>query len=139
MSKYSYIELKTGFSYYQGGKRSPIGAEKRAKGISLGWLHHKGRNRHHWEYWLDDGPDGIIAQKMPLRYVLEMFCDTVAASMIYKGQDYTDDSARQYYEDHRRGRLIHPQTDALLCHLYEYLAANGLDATIDHILKDIKR
>lgn len=54
LSKYSYIELKTGFHYYQ-GFRSPIDAEKEEKGYSLGWLHHKGRNKHHWEYWLDFG------------------------------------------------------------------------------------
>ena len=48
LSKYSYIELKTGFKYYQ-GYRSPIDAEKEEKGYSLGWLHHKGRNKHHWE------------------------------------------------------------------------------------------
>lgn len=40
LSKYSYIELKTGFHYYQ-GFRSPIDAEKEEKGYSLGWLHHK--------------------------------------------------------------------------------------------------
>ena len=83
LSKYSYIELKTGFHYYQ-GFRSPIDAEKEEKGYSLGWLHHKGRNKHHWEYWLDFGVDGIYACKMPTNYVIEMFCDRVAASMIYQ-------------------------------------------------------
>ena len=52
LSKYSYIELKTGFHYYQ-GFRSPIDAEKEEKGYSLGWLHHKGRNKHHWEKYTD--------------------------------------------------------------------------------------
>ena len=34
LSKYSYIELKTGFHYYQ-GFRSPIDAEKEEKGRQL--------------------------------------------------------------------------------------------------------
>ena len=114
------IELKTGFHYYQ-GFRSPIDAEKEEKGYSLGWLHHKGRNKHHWEYWLDFGVDGIYACKMPTNYVIEMFCDRVAASMIYQKEKYTDSSALEYYENGRGKILIHQETDALIHHLLKYL------------------
>ncbi len=133
LSKYSYVELKTGFHYYQ-GFRSPIDAEKEEKGYSLGWLHHKGRNKHHWEYWLDFGKDGIYACKMPMNYVLEMFCDRVAASMIYQGENYTDSSAFDYYIAGRKHILIHKQTDALIYHLLEHLSKHGLDQTIQYIL-----
>lgn len=133
LSKYSYVELKTGFHYYQ-GFRSPIDAEKEEKGYSLGWLHHKGRNKHHWEYWLDFGRDGIYACKMPMDYVLEMFCDRVAASMIYQGKNYTDSSAFDYYIAGRNHILIHQQTDALIYHLLEHLSIHGLDQTIQYIL-----
>ncbi len=137
LSKYSYTELKTGFKYYQ-GYRSPIDAEKEEKGYSMGWMHHKGRNKHHWEYWLDNSPNGVIPIEMPKRYALEMFCDGVAASMIYKGDAYTDRSPLDYFEGGRKVRLMHPNTDALLTHLFNHLADNGLDKTIEHILKDIK-
>lgn len=83
MSKYSPIELRTGFKYYQ-GFRSPIDAQKEEEGYSMSWLHHKGRNPHHWEYWLDNSKNGVAPVKMPERYVYEMFCDRVAASMIYQ-------------------------------------------------------
>ena len=137
LSKYSYIELKTGFHYYQ-GFRSPIDAEKEEKGYSLGWLHHKGRNKHHWEYWLDFGVNGIYACKMPTNYVIEMFCDRVAASMIYQKEKYTDSSALEYYENGRGKILIHPETDALIHHLLKYLSENGLDQTIHYIVTEIK-
>lgn len=137
LSKYSPVELKMGFHYYQ-GYRSPIDAEKEEKGYSLGWLHHKGRNKHHWEYWLDNSKDGVIALRMPKEYALEMFCDCVAASMIYKGKDYNDRSALDYFEGGRKVRLMHSETDALLTYLFNYLASNGLDKTIEHI-KVIKR
>lgn len=52
LSKYSFIEFFSGVKYYQ-GYRSPIDAEKEDKGYSLGWLHHKGRNKHHFEFWLE--------------------------------------------------------------------------------------
>lgn len=136
LSKYSFIELKTGFKYYQ-GFRSPIDAQKEAEGYSLSWLHHKGRNKHHWEYWLDNSKNGIIAVKMPVNYVVEMFCDRVAASMIYQKENYTDSSALEYYEAGRNRILIHPETDALIHHLLTYLSQNGLDATIEYIRKKI--
>ena len=138
LSKYSYIELKTGFKYYQ-GYRSPIDAEKEEKGYSLGWLHHKGRNKHHWEDWLDFGKDGIYRCQMPVNYVIEMFCDRVAASMIYQKEKYTDSSALDYYIQGRDKILIHPNTDALIFSLLTYLSKNGLDKTIEYIKKEVKQ
>ena len=138
LSKYSYIKLKTGFKYYQ-GYRSPIDAEKEEKGYSLGWLHHKGRNKHHWEYWLDFGKDGIYPCQMPVNYVIEMFCDRVAASMIYQKEKYTDSSALDYYIQGRDKILIHPNTDALIFSLLTYLSKNGLDKTIEYIKKEVKQ
>ena len=54
MSKYSPTEFLVGCRYYQ-GTRSPNNAEREAKGYSSAWLHHKGRNKHHYEYWIDYG------------------------------------------------------------------------------------
>lgn len=137
LSKYSFVELRTGFHYYQ-GFRSPIDKEKEEKGYSLGWLHHKGRNKHHWEYWLDFGKDGLYACKMPTNYVIEMFCDRVAASMIYQKEKYNDASALNYYIQGRNRIIIHPETDALIYSLLEYLSIHGLDQTIEYIKKEIK-
>lgn len=137
LSKYSYVELRTGFHYYQ-GFRSPIDAEKEAKGYSMGWLHHKGRNKHHWEYWLDFNKDGIYACKMPTNYVIEMFCDRVVASQIYQRENYTDHSALNYYIQGRHHILIHPETDQLITHLLKYLSLHGLDETVAYIISEIK-
>ena len=82
MSKYSPTEFLVGCRYYQ-GTRSPNNAEREATGYSKAWLHHKGRNKHHYEYWIDysvDPGEGIVGQKMPIKYVIEMFMDRVAAS-----------------------------------------------------------
>ncbi|MCD7883777.1 MAG: DUF5662 family protein [Lachnospiraceae bacterium] len=53
LSKYMPSELLEGFRYYEDGKSSPNNAERIDKGYSEAWMHHKGRNRHHFEYWLD--------------------------------------------------------------------------------------
>lgn len=55
LSKYSPTEFLVGMKYYQ-GNRSPNNAEREDTGVSLSWLHHKGRNRHHYEYWVDYDP-----------------------------------------------------------------------------------
>ena len=139
LSKYSYIELKTGFHYYQ-GFRSPIDAEKEEKGYSLGWLHHKGRNKHHFEYWIDYGmppADGMIGMKMPTRYVVEMFVDRIAASRNYMKEDYTDASALAYYRRGCHKYIIHPETAALLEKLLVMLAEKGEEETFSYVRREV--
>ena len=94
LSKYSPTEFIPGCIYYQ-GDHSPNEAERQAKGYTAAWLHHKGRNRHHLEYWIDYGTTktGLTGMKIPLRYICEMVCDRIAASQIYLGDRYTDASA----------------------------------------------
>ncbi len=91
LSKYSPTEFIIGAKYYL-GTRSPNEAERADYGYSKAWLHHKGRNKHHFEYWTDYNMTEkcVMPVKMPLKYVIEMFCDRVAASKIYMGDKYTD-------------------------------------------------
>ena len=83
LSKYSWAEFSVGAKYFQ-GNRSPNEAEREATGVTTSWLHHKGRNKHHLEYWIDYSPNReiktMIGMKMPDNYIVEMFCDRVAAS-----------------------------------------------------------
>ena len=135
LSKYSPEEFWISCKMYQ-GTRSPNEAERELKGYSTAWMHHKGRNKHHFEYWNDYSPKTKRneAVKMPLIYVAEMFCDRVAASKIYMGDNYTDASPLAYY---RRGnaaqRLIHPDTAKLIEMLLVMLAEEGEDYTFAYI------
>lgn len=91
LSKFSPTEFGPSARYFQGNK-SPIEAEKRAKGYSLAWQHHMGHNPHHWEYWIDYGKDGgIITVKIPFKYVVEMVCDWIGAGKVYSGENWTQD------------------------------------------------
>ena len=137
MSKYSPVEFLVGCKYYQ-GNRSPNNAEREEKGYSLAWLHHKGRNKHHYEYWIDYGlekEDGIIGMKMPVRYVAEMFVDRIAASKTYQKENYRDEHPLAYYERGaaRLGRMIHPDTAALLHSLLKMLSEEGEERTYAYI------
>ena len=88
MSKFSPTEFFESVKYFQ-GNRSPIGACRRAVGVSYAWLHHKGRNKHHIEYWTD--PECTIQPIMPYKYAVECVCDKLAATKVYAGKNYSYD------------------------------------------------
>lgn len=129
LSKYSLTEFLPGAKYYQ-GTRSPNERERELFGFSYAWLHHKGRNRHHFEYWTDLNPatKTYEPKKMPLRYAKEMFCDRVAASKIYQGKNYVDQQPLAYYLRGNAKNMMHPETAALLEGWLTVLAEQGEDA-----------
>lgn len=130
LSKYSPAEFLVGAEHYQ-GDRSPNEGERDEYGYSKAWMHHKGRNKHHFEYWTDyDRVTRKLAPvQMPKRYVIEMFCDRVAASKIYKGDKYTDSSPLDYFKNGRKTRMIHPETSRQIEFLLTMLAKKGEDRT----------
>lgn len=134
LSKYSPIEFFTGVKYYQ-GTRSPNVAERLDIGFSRAWMHHKGRNKHHFEYWFDtNGYSPVqIPVEMPFKYVIEMFCDRVGASKVYKGKDYTDDVSLKYFDSHDHTGIMHPNTEAFLRELLVMLTEDGEKATFKYI------
>lgn len=141
LSKYSITEFKTGIRYYQGDK-SPNTEERNQTGVSDAWLHHKGRNKHHLEYWIDysvNPEEGFTGMKMPLKYVVEMFCDRIAACKNYQKEAYTDASPLVYYERgvHRYRSLFHKESRALLEHLLQKLAQDGEEQTLQYVKKEI--
>ncbi len=127
LSKYAPVEFLAGARYYQ-GNRSPNEIQRIEKGYSAAWLHHKGRNRHHLEYWMDYSPEGdhrLTGMPMPPRYVLEMFCDRVAASKIYRGAAYRDSDPWDYYDRSQARELLHESSRALLEELLLLLRDRG--------------
>lgn len=140
LSKYSPTEFMVGCRHYQEGL-SPHHMERQEKGYSQAWLHHKGRNKHHMEYWIDyavgDGGKGIAGMKMPLKYVVEMFIDRVSASKNYQKEKYTDRSALEYYEHGREHHVIHKDTKELLEKLLHMLADEGEDAVFHYIRHEL--
>lgn len=143
LSKYSPTEFLPGCKYYM-GYCSPANEERKVNGYSAAWLHHKGRNKHHLEYWTDYDSNGTDAtetnfcgMKMPLRYVVEMFVDRVCASKNYQKEKYTDESALVYYERSRDHYLLHADTRALLEYMLTMLAKKGEEETFTFIRNEI--
>ena len=138
LSKYSWSEFSVGCKYYQ-GTRSPNNAEREAKGYSSAWLHHKGRNKHRYEYWIDYGTHGAVLEgmKMPVNYVVEMFLDRMAASKVYRGDAYTDRDPLDYFLGGKGQYLMHEETEALLETLLVMLAEKGEANTFSYIRQEV--
>lgn len=127
LSKFSHTEFAPSAKFFQGDK-SPIEAEKAKIGYSVAWLHHKGRNKHHWEWWTDFANDGtIIANKIPSEYVIEMLCDWIGAGQVYSKEKWTQAEPLNYYNKVRAGRHFHPETEELIVKLLEIIRDKGLD------------
>ena len=142
LSKYGPREFWRGVKYYL-GYRSPNDEERRRTGVSLAWLHHKGRNRHHFEYWTDYLilPDGSVSYggcRMPMRYIAEMFCDRVAASRVYLGAAYTDGSAYDYYVRSKDHILIHPDTSAEIEEMLRVLRDEGEERAFAYVRERLR-
>ncbi len=142
LSKYSPAEFLTGVRYYQ-GNRSPNAAERDEKGYSSAWLHHKGRNKHHFEYWIDFSKAnmGLAGAKMPVNYLAEMIMDRIAASRVYRGRNYTDAAAWEYYQNEKPylDGVMHPETKAQLEKILLMLKDKGEKTAFAYLRKLLKR
>ena len=138
LSKYSPTEFLRGAHYYQ-GTRSPNAAEREEKGYSEAWMHHKGRNRHHYEYWTDMSPTTRRYEPvdMPRRYLVEMVMDRRAACMTYQGKNYRPGAELEYLEKSRERLLMHPQTLRRLEYLLTMLRDRGEEETFRYIKENV--
>lgn len=138
LSKLSPTEFLMGAKYYQ-GTRSPNAAEREDKGYSEAWMHHKGRNRHHFEYWNDMNRETgrYESVPMPRKYVAEMIMDRRAACMTYQGKAYTNNSPLAYFRKSRDRQLMHPETVRQVEFLLTKLSEQGEQETFRYIREEL--
>lgn len=128
LSKYSPTEFIESVKYYQ-GDHSPITKCKKENGYSKAWLHHKGRNKHHYEYWYDrEAPDQT--PMIPYQYTVEMICDGLAAGIVYNGKKWTNDLQLKYWNNRKQYAKINPRISNLLTEVYTQISKQGIDKTI---------
>lgn len=129
LSKFSPTEFIESAKYYQGGKKSPIPVAKQQKGYSKAWLHHRGRNKHHVEYWTDtEAPDTFPI--IPYKYTIEMICDGLAAGLVYAGKNWNEDFQLKYWENKRKTAPANEKIKDLLTEVYTQISINGINKTI---------
>ena len=129
ISKYSPTEFIEGVKYYANHKYSPIIICKEKNGYSKAWLHHKGRNKHHHEYWYDyEAP--LKTPIIPFKYCVEMICDMIAASKVYQGKKYTTMSAYYYWNKTRDNAMVNKKIQGFITEVLELLGAYGENVVI---------
>ena len=129
LSKYSPVEFFESAKYYN-GKNSPIHNCKKDIGYSNAWLHHKGRNKHHQEYWYDYAAP-TKTPIIPYKYTVELICDNLAAGMTYQGKNWTIEHQLEYYLKTKKNKLVNEKIDKILMEVYEEIALNGVDKVIN--------
>lgn len=128
LSKYSPTEFIESVKFYQGVK-SPIPVAKDALGYSKAWLHHRGRNKHHVEYWSDlDARDKFPI--IPYKYTIEMICDTISASLVYNGKNWSAEEQIKYWENKRKTAPANEKIKDLLSEVYLQISKQGINKTI---------
>ena len=128
LSKFSPTEFFESARYYK-GFRSPIGVCRREKGVSMAWLHHKGRNKHHLEYWLD--PDCPTPPLVPYKYAVECVCDKIAATKTYLGKDYVPEKALEHWLRYGNKVEANPKTMAFIEQVFTDLCERGERAVLN--------
>jgi hypothetical protein len=101
LSKYSPKEFFESAKYWTGNE-SPINIAKRFQGYSNAWLHHRGRNTHHWAYWADNFSENMVVYPMPKNDFTEMVCDFLAAGRAYNGDNFSYTSERSWWLNERQ-------------------------------------
>ena len=128
LSKYSWTEFSEGVKYFNGG-HSPITECKKAEGYSKAWLHHKGRNRHHAEYWVDvRAPEQTPI--IPYQYVGEMLCDKLAAGIVYQGKKWKKEYQLEYWKKEKEKVLINKKIEELITDFFTQVSLNGIEKTL---------
>lgn len=139
MSKFSPIEFFESAKYFQ-GTRSPIDACKEENGVSYGWQHHKGRNPHHYEYWIDNLDGGGTPLPMPFKYLKELVADYLGAGHAYMGKNFSYSAEYDWWLQKRKKNLaMHPITKEFISVILYNLKAseeNGCDT--DWVFENIE-
>ena len=129
LSKYSLTEFGESIKYYV-GTHSPITEARKDKGYSEAWLHHKGRNKHHSEYWIDlDSPEKTPI--MPYKYVAEMLCDKLAAGIVYEGKNWTKEYELGYWLKETEKVLMNEKLKELVTDFMEQVSEKGIKPVLN--------
>lgn len=138
LSKYSIVEFFNGAKYYS-GKFSPNHNEREDRGYSLAWMHHKGRNKHHFEYWTDINNQTRQYEpvEMPDRYIAESICDRIAASEIYNKKNFKPQMVLDYFY-RESGQVLHPKTYEKMEMLLKLYVENGKKFIFKYMKKNMR-
>lgn len=115
LSKFSWTEIRGAWKYWNDSKSS-LAYEKELNGYSETFLHHRGRNPHHYEYWIHSLDDGGIPAKMPKKYTIELICDYLAACKTYGNNPYNE---IDWWNNIKNKIKIHEDTKSYITNVFQ--------------------
>ena len=121
LSKYHPVEFFESARYWV-GTSSPIVEAKKENGISYAWMHHKGHNSHHYEYWMDNFDDGGIRRLIPKNDFVELVCDYLGAARAYMGKKFSYAGERDWWAKKRDHVSMNEQNKIMLDVIFNDLA-----------------
>lgn len=128
LSKFSPTEFLESIQYYT-GTHSPIPEARKDKGYSRAYLHHRGRNKHHFEYWVDFETKQV-APVIPYKYVLEAVCDDLAAGIVYSGEKWKRSTQYDYWMKKRQRTIVNPKVDGFVTEVFSQVKENGIEKVL---------
>ena len=130
LSKYSPTEFFENAKYMEGTTYSPITSTYKVQGYSKAWLHHKGRNKHHPEYWYDEFAP-IKSPVIEYKYVVEMVCDKLAASLVYNGKYWKAEDELEYIKNSEDNKLLNKKTYDFLIEVFTQITKSSIKEVIN--------
>lgn len=124
LSKFSWAEFWPSVRYYQKGS-SPIPRLHHEASEYRPWLHHRGRNDHHSEYWHRYTHGTFYALKMPFDCVLEQIADWIGSTRAY-GREFDIDDEIQWLQS-TSFYMMHEKTLELTLSILKGIRDNNLD------------
>lgn len=125
LSKFSPTEFISSAEYFVKGQ-SPITIEKAEKGYSLAWLHHRGHNPHHYDYWIDKLDDGGTPLLMPYKYATELICDYLGACRVYESSsDFSYQKELDFWNQRKDKLKMHPAIKYYVSSMFERMVATN--------------
>ncbi len=128
LSKFSLTEFCESVKYYN-GKKSPIIVCKEINGYSEAWLHHKGRNKHHSEYWVDL----TTLNKTPIipyKYAAEMICDRLSASITYNSKNWKQHMPLDYWNKEKHKLHMNEKIQDFVTEVLTQVKDFGINKTL---------
>jgi hypothetical protein len=138
ISKYGVRELYLGVKYFD-MEKDVYAVERENNGISMSFMHHISRNKHHPEYWRDilDGKAKLI--DMPTKYFVEMILDRIVSTKEVVGDSFTVDSPYNYFIEHAQEiampNILRQRTEKYL-KMYSKLGEDEFLRRIKALIKD---
>ena len=110
LTKFTPTEFCLSVKYFHGKKSPTIVERKDNDNFSYLCVAHTGRNKHHWQYWVDYTRNDIIVNRIPYKHALEYVADVMSASKVYNPENFTFIVAYNYFKEHSQTYLMHPAT-----------------------------